>query len=396
MATPTNDTYSAPSGETLYAGRTMPLPDWLPAAGTIADVTTNTINDVKGGDSFTESIFVAWSGCAWAPWWGEYGSLIFSGGGHGDGDENTVYRCDLATQLVSKIKSKATTFYYDDGGGSYCADQTTGWLWANTSGSAVQAGEPFASHFYSYLIALPEAAMPGEGATNGWLYMPGHRSMPAPGQRGTDQACKLRIGIDTTYTHQGTNTGFGPGNGLAIYDALRKRVWTVQNGPTASFDYRDLDNDSHGSLTVSPGSMSGYYCIGGYHVAEDLLMYARMDAGSLQFRVVDPATGTSYTPSTSGTAPTSSDGAWDWSNTWNAWAYYKGDGGNTVFFLKAPSNPRTGTWVWSSQTFTGTARANGSNPPYNRLRHAHTLGKTLLWAPLYNQPVQAIHLSAAP
>ena len=123
-------------------------------------------------------------------------------------------------------------------------------------------------------------------------------------------------------------------------------------------------------------------------------MYARMVSSTLILGVFDPVTNVFTKPSSSGVAPTGSDGAFDWSDVWNAWVYWPGNGGNTVYFLKAPANPRTGTWVWSSQTVTGISRVGTTWPQYNRIRHCAALGDVLLWVPNYNVPMQGIHVTA--
>lgn len=162
--------------------------------------------------------------------------------------------------------------------------------------------------------------------------------------------------------------------------------------------------ETPGTFTSS-SLVDGNYAIGGYHASEDCYLVARCASGAtLYFKVIDPVTNTVYTPAVTGTGPSglapyeNKDGAWDWVNEWNAWVYYPGLGGNDIYTLKAPSNPRTGTWTWDKQTVTGTARsryvdANNSGLPYNRLRYCAGID-SVLWFAEYDQPVQAFRINA--
>jgi hypothetical protein len=334
---------------------------------------------------------------AWAPWWGNHGSIIAGGGGHSDGDGNSLYRIDVESRLVTQIKSGAPVYYKAD---NYCADTTTGWLWANANAgdNGVQVGEPFTSHFYSYLLAIPPDSIAGRSdAPNGWLFTPGRRSMPRPGQLGTAQAHKLALGTGVTkWELHGGGATSNAAHGGACYDPVRKRVWYVADNPSSSVPYRDLATGAQGSQSFS-GSHGGAFDlqVDWHFAAGVILIYGNKNTSVW---VADPVAGTITHPSSSGTPTFGSADAWGWSDVWNALFMYPGEGGNTIWFCKPSGNPRTATWVWSSQTITGTIRAahteSGGYPSYNRLRHVATLGNVLVWCPRCDVPVQLLHVRA--
>lgn len=379
------------------------LPSWLPAVGQIANVSLNTIVSVATGADADKAdrLYIAWSGIAHAPWWGKLGKFSASGGGHSDGDRNADYTYDIQTRSWVKEKAGATSFLFNN----YNADSVTGWMFANTSGSVLQVGEPGTGHFYCMRLILPEAAMPGQGALNGWLYTPSRTGFANGGSAGTNQAHKRRIGIDATWTLQGGPYSDGSTNGLAIYDSRRRRVWFTRVSSNAStLYYRDLATGTQGSLGISATMVgSWYYCAGDYYEPEDLLIAVYSDpgggAGIPYIRLVDAGTGTVYTPSISnpGAAPAyHGRSAWSWSSHWRVIVCYPGSG-QTVGFLKAPDNMRTGSWVWSTQTLGGSAYPSDgvdlSNPAYNRIQHVPSIGNALLWFPSPSGPVQAFSVT---
>jgi hypothetical protein len=381
------------------------VPGWVPPVGTVADLTFNTVDQAAGRRT---RFWEAWSGVAWAPWWGTYGSLIAAGGGHADGSEKDLYRIDVEGRAVTKIKNAAPVFrkstgdrtgdVADGNGNGLVNPGATGWMWsdADPDSRAVQVGEPFTSHFYSYLTALPPDAIPGRSnALNGWLYTPGRGSLPTSGQRSVPQAHMLALGVGTLWELHGSGATTRPEHGGAAYDPQRKRVWYLRDGPSKTLYYRDLATGVQGSQKMcAPSSVAGYYKILEWSVAHGVLLI--FGSSTTEVNVVDPAAGMIYTPAQSGPAPTiNRDGAWAWSDAWNAIVYHAGDGSNTFHFLKPSGvNPRTSTWVWSSQTVSGTVYAGYTNPAYNRLRHATGLGNVLVWCARCELPVQMIHVQA--
>ena len=391
-----------------------PLPAWLAPAGTVADLSLNTVDEAAGR---RVNFWKAWSGVAWAPWWGRMGSVLIAGGGHVDGEENDIYRFDVEARSVVRIKESANV-HIKLVSGSPVADTRTGWMWASADAtdSRVQEGELFAQHEYSGLLAIPESAIPGLGARNGWLFSAGRTGMPLNGTELSVAGFKLRLGVDQKWTHQGPLThakveGFDPVYYLkgTCYDPRRRLVWfkAGQYYPSLSMCYRNAVDGSSGYLTFSNvdriDGVDGAQVIE-YASAHDCIIQNSFVAGSspleyTRLRVWDLTTGKVYQPNQTGTKPPAPHVAWAmcWSDVWNCMVFISGQGDNTVHFLKPTGNLRTDPWQWSSQTVTGTLRsgytAGGGVSSYNRLRHCTALGNVLIWCARTDEPVQMIHVS---
>ena len=391
-----------------------PLPAWLTPVGTVADLSLNTVDEGAGR---RVSFWKAWSGVGWAPWWGRLGSVIIAGGGHVDGSENDIYRFDVEARTVVRIKESAPSFFKPIAGAPV-ADKVTGWMWANSdlNDPSTQEGELFAAHEYSGLQAIPGSAIPGLGASNGWLFAAGRAVMPLNGTEQSVAGFKLRLGLDQKWTHQGPLThakveGHDPVYYTkgTCYDARRRLVWfkAGQSSPSTSMCYRNTVDGSSGYLTFSNvdriNGVDGYQVLE-YASAHDCIIQGCEIIGSTpkeytRVRVWDLATGRAYQPAQMGTKMPAPHSTWAmcWSDVWNCMVFVTGQGDNTVYFCKPTGNPRTDPWQWSSQTVAGTVRtgytASGGAPSFNRLRHCTALGNVLIWCGRTDEPIQMIHVS---
>lgn len=372
---------------------------WLPAPGTVADLGTDTLDTAAGR---TTGFWRSYSGIGWAPWWGSYGSVIAGGGGHTNGEYNDLYRFNLDTQDWTRIKTAATS--YVKPATSLNADTATGWMWANaTNGdTALQTGELHSDHHYANLLCVPGDAISGT-APNGWLVKAGTVAMSTLGGAGTTRCAVLAMGEDETWAHLGSGDTVGSSRGGTAYDSLRGRIWCRPDSRGRTLYYKQCSGGAEGSVLFSGSSWENGGSVLEYSAADDLLIRYKHggDSDGVTLRVLDPADATQYTPTISGTAPSSGYFACCWSESWGCLVVYEGGGGNTVYFLKPSGDPRSTTWTWSTQTFTGTARGlyedvSGEGQSYNRIRHVESLGNVLVWCARGDQPVQLIHLSAAP
>lgn len=389
-------------------------PSWVPAENTAANFGTS----LNTGIGRSVAFWTANGGLAWAPWWGTHGSYITSGGGHGDGSENDVWRFDIDTQTLSQLKASASIFIKPSGANAtYVARELDGWMYDNAvaGDTTVQTGEPFAPHAALLLQALPESAIPGEGATNGWLHWIGLHSMPVSGQRGTYTAQKLRMGVDTTYT-LASATGlpliesywWPLGNGC--YDPSRNRVWyhlnfspAVGGAPSTMLGYRDIETgasssqtftgiDSYaGGLNEAPFFLAAYDCI---------VCVGIVDASPTTVGVVvyDLTTNLVYRPTLSGTAPVVDERAGKtWSDSWGKLALVCAANTSKVWFLTPGANPRTDAWTWGSTDIIGTLQfpsaTSGIATGLNRLHHVSTAGDVLLWCGKESEPAQVINVT---
>ncbi len=382
----------------------------MPEVGQVRSLGSATLN---AGVGRSVKWWEAWSGVAWAPWWGTHGSVIAAGGGHDtDGEANDVARLDIATGAWSMIKSPPADWYMKPDTLDIADRAGAGWMWANaTVGDAtMQTGESPTQHHYGALLALPESAIPGLGATNGWLFHAGTAAIPKNGAMGSAMAHKLRMGIDQQYTLHGTPPhSYNHGNTGAAYDSARRRVWFSQQtmDPSSTLRYKDLDGASEGSLTLSGGIEWGLsYDSINYSPSNDCLVRVLQRFGVSDWSdllVLDLAAGQAYRPAqTAGaSAPATPNASFaaTWVEAWGCVAYLRGQGEQKVHFLKPTGNPRTDAWAWSSQDITTSGgeaairSSDGGNPAFNRLGHVPSLGNVLLWCAKASEPVQLIHVT---
>lgn len=396
------------SDEAPYWGIKPRKPNWsLPAAGEVTDLGTATLN---AGVGRTVNWWTAWSGVAWAPWWGTAGSILAAGGGHTDGDQNDVARFDIATGAFSMLKSPPATAYAKAAGNLVADTATDGWMWANTTpgDTTMQTGESPAQHHYGGLLAIPSNAIESLGATNGILCHVGQAAIANNGDNGSKAIHVLRMGQDQQYTRYGPSSASLSHHRAqrgTCYDAKRNRVWFPQHNasdPSVTFAYRDMSDGSEGTQAFSlQGGMSAWassYDSMEWSSRHDCIVRIMEVPGSspreyTKIIVLDLATNLAYQPAQTGTPPAGDNNfAAGWSDTLNCFVVLRGSSGdNKVYFCKPSGNPRTGSWAWTSQTITsGTVRAAQGNPAFNRLRHVTALGNVLLWAADARYPVQLI------
>lgn len=407
MAAPVDDSYSAPSGQTIYAGRSG-LPSWVPAVGQRANVSLNTVSDVypsitlRGSTRFS-AILNSWVGTAFAPTLGAKGSIIFSGGGHGDYLGNEVYRYDVATRLVTRIAdpypipvSPAIGYQANDptdgnGTGSGVSDSTYGEYWSDDTKSSVVIGQMCPTHTYGHVVHVSGAAA---GNVNGWLVIVGNFSFqchkvdldnPSAGWSRLGPLISTSGGIE------------GPAYGCSVFDSIRNRIvcWPFGNG-AQSYAY-GIALPSGTPTKISANYVDSYYAVAHHDVVDDVYLImnstAERDGSSrLKLFVHDPADGARYDPISTGSVPPAGSGSVEWIESSRQLVFWPGTG-TKLYFGQAPANPRTGTWTWAMRDFPGDAPVGNPDgwPLYARLHYVSSLD-ALIHVGSTTSPVQCWHL----
>lgn len=392
------ETYAIAEGGILSAGR-FHIPSWVPAVGTIDDVSLNTMSAVRGSDPDPSHQYNYWAGCAYAKGYGDKGTLIFNTGGHSATLINYVYGYDVATRLHFMERQSPT--HYASSVDGYVADPVTGWLWGDTEESSLQVGETFAYHSYSFMTWLPPDAIPGGSAPNGWLFTPGRATMSAGGQKGTHQPHKLPLGLGLTtpYEMHGSPVPNNANCFFALRDSARNRVvWFPYDGAfysKRSLLYMNIDDATQGEYTfpTTDDEIFPYYGIGKYAETDDVYVITRLTNTEFFLWVFDPNQSRLYTPSVSGAQPAPPyDCTVEWVEAWRALVYFH-PGSSTVWILSAPADPRTGAWTWSTQTLTGTIRQPSAVvAAFTRLTYVPEY-ELFLWPASHDLPMQGFRLA---
>lgn len=327
MATPTDDSYSAASGATVYAGRSGGLPAWVPAPGEVATLTisngglTNNFRDVCAA-YFVPFYFIKTSGTYGGvtknPFYGAYGCAQFFSGGHANTNDNTVTIAEYGQTAVTFKRVVDPTPWFGtatdidtryNNGGDLAGPQayldwigdpnTTGYLnygeTANlTGGLAVHNGKPASSHTYGAGVFIgPEHG----GAAHGTFMLP---FLPACNRANTQGAISCHTisyaATDTSSAVQTwarhTNTRYSPGGvtgtaGLyAAFVGTQNRVYFQTNGDSGIKKMRWYDVAAGDWITGTGegfdfdiGSGSSYHSGRLFYVPErELLVMAWCDS----------------------------------------------------------------------------------------------------------------------
>jgi hypothetical protein len=403
MLTVLSKTFPLGAGNTVYAGKARPtssggtLPSWVPSNGTVSDVGLNSIRDVD-----SVGVPFSYSGMAYAPALGSLGSFLYYGEGHQDGGGNGIKRYDIASRLVSVYRASAPIFLHAN---DYAADNVTQWMYADTTTNALQVGETAAGHMYSNMLVLPPNVIPN--SPYGAIVKMGQSVFYHLGQTGGARVHYLILQDQAVCTNSwidgiGANLPAQIGEGGTLYDSLRNRVVQMKamNTPGSAIEWWQPGTTNNGQITLTGNTFNGYYKQGFYDSVKDLYYFLRTDVNPvnpstnppvLLFDVIDPVTNTAYAASST-TVPIPANyhgGGFDWDQTAQCFTHWTGFD-KPMYYLKAPANPRTDQWIWSSQTITGTFRnTQFGYPLWGRARYVSAL-KSVFHPAGYSVPMQAI------
>lgn len=377
MAAP--DTYSGVGA--IYAGRFPPMPDWRPAAGTFDYISPASGPGHYLSDNFDLTnpqpllrdadgtyILDAWNSTAQCA----DGTLAF-GGGHHDRMNNAVHYYDRTLQMWSRIVD-ATPLGIEVMDDNQCYGNipagaianSWGEYWTDSGRTAVKEGKPGPPHTYGNFKWVPGSAF---GNTKGAAVLMGGFSYGAHCVDLDNLAAGWqRCGDLFTTVHPTTKV---PGYGCTIWDSLRSRLFCYPSNGGGQDDALILNFPSR-TVEKAPGNfIDSYYQQGRHAVADDLYLVFGNDSPNYpKVKVLHPTSGAKYTPPQSGDIPPPLY-TMEWDETRRRLVGWGGTG-TTLWFGQAPADMRTGTWVWTSQSFTAINPAvpqAGTNGMYDRLHH---------------------------
>jgi hypothetical protein len=330
-------------------------PSWASniPAGTWVAIGQNTIADVDPeedssvnpnypngapwrGSTGQMALTQSWNGGAFAPTFGDKGTLLLHGGGHKNYFGSEVYGFDMATQRWSRLSNPyrgSISFPYSNG--------------------SFPDGSPSVAHTYDLLE-----------------YHPGTKSLVSLSAQSTDDAFRVNVAhmLDLgarRWAHSKVNSGVTVASGgYSIYDSKRDVFWLEGgSGSTALVQYDP--NVANGDGTVGkwtnyPVKLHRTDSIAGYDPVNDLMVVTTFRDGT-QVYGIDLAN-TDAAPvqlGESGTPPAKrSAHGWEWSSSRGAFIYYRG-GDDVYEFKQNGSNWKTASWVWKNLTST----SNSVTPP---------------------------------
>lgn len=376
-------------------------PSWLPAVGTIADLSLNTLKSqapIVDGAPTSANVVLPWCGMTYAQTYGSLGSIVIYGGGHTDYPYNEVYRYDLASRLWSRIVDPTVPLFADSD--NRFSDTEFGEIWADATFTKVVTGKPASTHTYGALVWAPPGSFGSDPA--GYFVIP---SISSPANNPNPQTSWPHYVALSNPTWQRGKSKLAKSvyEGCSLYDSSRNRI--VQLGRpdwTTQAEYLQCETQSTGTITISDPGLVTYENTGGYDSESDLYMSIKRDSsqpGGFYLHLIDPKVDPKVTSNlviqktSSGTLPTANEpGGWEWVQAWKQWIYYPGYG-NTVWRLTKPADPIRGTWSWSSFSLSGNANSFTGYPHYSRFRQVNSIPGLFVWLASNNQSVQGFRLA---
>jgi hypothetical protein len=225
------------------------LPSWVPAAGKFANLgQTNTVGSInpdpagtaiwsQGSGGGYNNVWDAWSGCAFIPTLGAYGSLVNFGGGNNAYDGNEIKQLDIGARtwkLMNNRQPYPATSLPDEGrpdGGTPQSNVnvTTQGAWLGSTSANEPQGQPCPPHVWAGVEYLPPDA---DGSSIG-SYAFISRSQNQVNVQGVHLwKCDAATGYWARRTLRTVNS-YVTSCGCA-YDSSRKGLWfTASVGTTA-------------------------------------------------------------------------------------------------------------------------------------------------------------------
>ncbi|HSV51242.1 MAG TPA: hypothetical protein VLJ57_03945 [Burkholderiaceae bacterium] len=285
-----------------------------------------------------------WCGGAFAREYSSHGAVIYWGGGHGGGDDHSLYLFDFSTRLWSRIGPTLPS-------APYALDST--WSDFQHEGSYIVPG----LHTYNYPSYVPPGKS-GVGAKGAWI-LPALVSGPGGN---VPHAVDLASGQWTRFS-AGKAGGFTAPYSGTIEDTKRGRIWW---GGAGAHDYRWMDyNEAHPRTikTVNSRWFGGWYDRFVYVPEADMAMGFWCDFGQTQFKavVLNMSSGAPVAVASNAIPAKTMLGAGfgaDWCPITRKFYFYEARARAAVSVL-APSSLdfSSCTWSWGEETFTGAAPA---------------------------------------
>jgi hypothetical protein len=364
------------------------LPAWVPAPGSFADISLNSMADVDpcpgGGCAYSEvtgqeSVFSVWSGGAFAPDFSSYGALLCHGGGHAGYSGNEVYAFDLSTRLWERLGTPSPYAESDaDDNGEY------------------PDGKPFPPHTYQSQAFLSSAN--GGGAKGSFLRFGFAGASVKQWAHRFDLATSTWSRFADLSSIPTNQSYFG-----ACFDPSRNVYW-ILGGGDSSGGIGKLSAGGTLAIVGKGDNVDGQHVLG-YCPPHDMLVNFGTASGKPHIAgwLCTASATTYFAPlKVTGDGPgTGYNGGLEWSTLLGCFVTYPGNGSKTVYKLTPPAkNPLVDSWVWSSETLTGANGAapitanypSGYNGHWSRFREAPLL-KSFVYADGRRNPVQLWRLT---
>jgi len=235
------------------------LPAWVPAPGASAIINLNSLaalnpcpadNCWYSQSSKQQAAWRNWNGAAYASGYSEHGAMVFWGGGHGGGEDISLYCFDFTTRNWSRIGPSNPTSDFT-GASGYLALDSTYYDYLH-EGSYIVPG----LHTYGYPFYVPPG-MPGVGAKGAWGLA---HLVGGPTSGSVPHQVDLDTGVWTRMTNGKNAAGASPYAG-AFMDTTRGKVWweSLDSSNLNGMNLNDAVPRTMSRISVSSFAYGFYY-----------------------------------------------------------------------------------------------------------------------------------------
>jgi hypothetical protein len=398
MATPVADSYSGASGATIYGGRSAGLPAWVPAPGHFANISLNTLQDVKPSGWPTGDAggpFANYAGGAFDPDFSNLGGYVVHGSGHltqGTPVWGGVWVFDLDSLSWVGRNVPATPLLEEPASSSYYNSYYE-------SLDAATLGHTYVPHTYDGLAIQPAAL--GGGAKGSLL------RVSYAGSSNVNSAIHRfdLSSLSNPPTRVLDNWDMPSSYPATAADTTRNGLWMLGgngHGPLKFFEFDtgnvmaypgvEFNENGNASLIYLPPP---YDCI--FSIAFS------NDPGGVSYwcsRIVNDVPQAFVKLTVSGVPVGDQRSGGQWSTLLNCIVSYEAAGSASVHKLTppAPANLTVDAWVWTNETLTGDGGAvpcrstTNDNGAWGRFIEVPK-AKCFVWCDSVSGPVQAWRLA---
>ena len=230
------------------------LPSFVPSSGAINNINLNTLDSVNACPANTcwyskssknAAPWRNWTGAVYASGYSQFGAVCFYGGGHGGGDDSSLYVFDMTVQMWSRVGPAMPST-------DYTASVDPTWKDFLVSGSYVVP----AVHTYGFPSYL-EPGIGGTGPKGAWMLPLTVSGSPTSSPHNVD----LATGVWTRGTTTARAAEVGEVYAGAFRDSVRKRTYWGEMGVNLLkwIDETEAAPRTLRTLSVPSFSFGGYY-----------------------------------------------------------------------------------------------------------------------------------------
>lgn len=368
------------------------LPDWVPPEGYLANVSLNTMADVRPSGWPSSDIagpFANWSGGAYAPDFSELGAMVYHGSGHLANQTNPIWAgvwCfDLSTRMwVGRCVPPAPI-----------TDEAEKYNEYGESIEEATLGHTYTPHTYDGCIYQPSSL--GGGPKGSFIRVSHAGSTFKQAihrfdlSKESDPPTRVVDDLNMVSNYPACDEDYARGGFWALSGTGRGPLKFISFADWSVTAFNGIEYNQYGDHSLI------------YVPTRDCLVgMGRSGTGGVNLsifvsKIIDNIPQQWVQVSYTGTPPARHSVGGRWSTLLNCIVSYEADGSYTVHKLHLPDDLINDEWEWTSETLTGLdgaepSKNSASGRSFSRFLEVPKI-KSFLWCDSVNGPVQAFRLT---